>query len=116
MLRLFSLVLQIRVRKIAPKIVQLLTEWTETFPYDFRDDRMMRGLKELTHRLTFGDEVSYHAVPEQGVIHYFLPAASRGVEIPCIVFEESPMRLEMSKELDDLVVLLGIMSLTLEIC
>lgn len=49
---------QLRVRKIAPKIVQLLTEWTETFPYDFRDERMMRSLKELTHRLASGDEVS----------------------------------------------------------
>lgn len=47
-----------RVRKIAPKILQLLTEWTETFPYDFRDERMMRSLKELTHRLASGDEVS----------------------------------------------------------
>lgn len=47
-----------RIRKIAPKILQLLTEWTETFPYDFRDERMMRSLKELTHRLASGDEVS----------------------------------------------------------
>ena len=38
--------------------MQLLTEWTETFPYDFRDERMMRSLKELTHRLASGDEVS----------------------------------------------------------
>ncbi|TNN47369.1 Ras-GEF domain-containing family member 1B-A [Liparis tanakae] len=35
---------------------KLLTEWTETFPYDFRDERMMRSLKELTHRLAAGDE------------------------------------------------------------
>ncbi|XP_048876373.1 ras-GEF domain-containing family member 1B-like isoform X1 [Brienomyrus brachyistius] len=61
---------KIRVRKIAPKIVQLLTEWTETFPYDFRDDRMMRSLKELTHRLTIGDEVCRKAVQQmmQGLI------------------------------------------------
>lgn len=49
---------QIRIRKIAPKILQFLTEWTDTFPYDFRDERMMRSLKELTHRLASGDEVS----------------------------------------------------------
>ena len=24
------------------------SEWTETFPYDFRDERMMRSLKEMT--------------------------------------------------------------------
>ncbi|KAI4898397.1 hypothetical protein NFI96_002298 [Prochilodus magdalenae] len=48
---------KVRIRKIAPKILQLLTEWTETFPYDFRDERMMRSLKELTHRLSTGDEL-----------------------------------------------------------
>uniref|UniRef100_A0ACB8E950 Ras-GEF domain-containing member 1B n=1 Tax=Sphaerodactylus townsendi TaxID=933632 RepID=A0ACB8E950_9SAUR len=46
-----------RLRKIAPKILQLLTEWTETFPYDFRDERMMRNLKELAHRIASGDEM-----------------------------------------------------------
>lgn len=56
-------VFQKRVRRIAPKILQLLTEWTETFPYDFRDERMMRSLKELTHRLASGEEVSLAAVP-----------------------------------------------------
>lgn len=50
-----------RVRKTAPKILQLLTEWTETFPYDFRDERMMRSLKELTHRLASGDEVGHRS-------------------------------------------------------
>lgn len=42
---------------MAPKLVQLLTEWTETFPYDFRDDRMMRCLKDMTHLVARGDEV-----------------------------------------------------------
>jgi hypothetical protein len=28
--------------------VLLLSEWTETFAYDFRDERMMRSLKEIT--------------------------------------------------------------------
>uniref|UniRef100_A0A8D0CQK9 RasGEF domain family, member 1Bb n=1 Tax=Sander lucioperca TaxID=283035 RepID=A0A8D0CQK9_SANLU len=32
---------KIRFREVAPKLVQLLTEWTETFPYDFRDERMI---------------------------------------------------------------------------
>uniref|UniRef100_A0AAQ5YFD8 Ras-GEF domain-containing protein n=1 Tax=Amphiprion ocellaris TaxID=80972 RepID=A0AAQ5YFD8_AMPOC len=61
---------KMRVRKIAPKILQLLTEWTETFPYDFRDERMMRSLKELTHRLASGDEVYRKAVGQmsQGLI------------------------------------------------
>ncbi|PWA17019.1 hypothetical protein CCH79_00013247, partial [Gambusia affinis] len=61
---------KLRLRKITPKIVQLLTEWTETFPYDFRDERMMRSLKELTHRLASGDEVYKKAVGQmsQGLI------------------------------------------------
>uniref|UniRef100_A0A8C9DX08 RasGEF domain family member 1B n=1 Tax=Phocoena sinus TaxID=42100 RepID=A0A8C9DX08_PHOSS len=46
-----------QIRKIAPKILQLLTEWTETFPYDFRDERMMRNLKDLAHRIASGEEV-----------------------------------------------------------
>ncbi|XP_064396126.1 ras-GEF domain-containing family member 1B-like [Halichondria panicea] len=29
-------------------MVQCLSEWTEMYPYDFRDERMMRSLKELT--------------------------------------------------------------------
>ncbi|KAJ8380479.1 hypothetical protein SKAU_G00012570 [Synaphobranchus kaupii] len=37
-------------------------EWTETFPYDFRDERMMRSLKELTQRLASGDELYRKAV------------------------------------------------------
>ncbi|XP_074710285.1 ras-GEF domain-containing family member 1B-like isoform X2 [Strix uralensis] len=45
------------IRKIAPKVLQLLTEWTETFPYDFRDERMMRNLKELAQRIASGDEM-----------------------------------------------------------
>ncbi|XP_029455994.1 ras-GEF domain-containing family member 1B isoform X2 [Rhinatrema bivittatum] len=48
---------KVRIRKNAPKILQLLTEWTETFPYDFRDERMMRNFKELTHRITSSDEM-----------------------------------------------------------
>ncbi|KAF7649272.1 hypothetical protein LDENG_00144220 [Lucifuga dentata] len=51
-----------KIRKIIPKILQLLTEWTETFPYDFRDERMMLSLKELTQRLAKGDEAYRKAV------------------------------------------------------
>ncbi|XP_041379028.1 ras-GEF domain-containing family member 1B-like [Gigantopelta aegis] len=31
-----------------PHFVQLIREWTETFPYDFRDEKMMRALKDIT--------------------------------------------------------------------
>uniref|UniRef100_A0A8C7IN92 RasGEF domain family, member 1Bb n=2 Tax=Oncorhynchus kisutch TaxID=8019 RepID=A0A8C7IN92_ONCKI len=55
---------KIRIRDVAPKIVQLLTEWTETFPYDFRDERMMRCLKEMSHHLARGDEYSWRAMQQ----------------------------------------------------
>ncbi|KAL4623279.1 ras-GEF domain-containing family member 1B isoform X2 [Arapaima gigas] len=55
---------KMRIRKIAPKVLQLLTEWTETFPYDFRDERTMRRLKDLTHRLASGDELYRKAVQQ----------------------------------------------------
>ncbi|XP_029619682.1 ras-GEF domain-containing family member 1B-A [Salmo trutta] len=55
---------KMRIRKLAPKILQLLQEWTEMFPYDFRDERMMRSLKELTQRMASGDEL-YRKVVQQ---------------------------------------------------
>jgi len=37
--------------KFGPHCIQLLSEWTEMFPYDFRDERMMKQLKDLTQRI-----------------------------------------------------------------
>lgn len=31
-------------------LVRLLAEWSETFPYDFRDERVMSHVRELAHR------------------------------------------------------------------
>ena len=37
-----------------PELVSLFSlhhsEWTETFPYDFRDERMMRHLRDITQK------------------------------------------------------------------
>uniref|UniRef100_A0A3Q2PFQ9 RasGEF domain family member 1C n=1 Tax=Fundulus heteroclitus TaxID=8078 RepID=A0A3Q2PFQ9_FUNHE len=44
------------VRKFGPKILQLLTEWTETFPSDFRDEKMVGHLKDIIHRIAPCDE------------------------------------------------------------
>ena len=33
------------------KIIFSFSEWTEMFPYDFRDERMMKQLKEISHRV-----------------------------------------------------------------
>uniref|UniRef100_A0A2R8MJ88 RasGEF domain family member 1B n=1 Tax=Callithrix jacchus TaxID=9483 RepID=A0A2R8MJ88_CALJA len=60
-----------QMRKIAPKILQLLTEWTETFPYDFRDERMMRNLKDLAHRIASGEEnKSFQQICRQSIASY----------------------------------------------
>ncbi|KAK7895565.1 hypothetical protein WMY93_020890 [Mugilogobius chulae] len=55
---------KIRFREVAPKLVQLLTEWTETFPYDFRDERMMRCLKDMSGHVSRGDEYSWRAMQQ----------------------------------------------------
>ena len=36
------------MRVFCPNILRLLSEWTETFPYDFRDERMMDFVRTLT--------------------------------------------------------------------
>lgn len=49
---------------IPPFLPQLCREWTETFPYDFRDERMMRSLKEMTQAVAITAVSTRHlAVP-----------------------------------------------------
>ncbi|XP_059844692.1 ras-GEF domain-containing family member 1B-A isoform X1 [Hypanus sabinus] len=52
-----------KIGKFAAKVVQLLSDWTETFPYDFRDERMMRNLNDMTHKIATMDEL--HQKPVQ---------------------------------------------------
>ncbi|XP_059177866.1 ras-GEF domain-containing family member 1B-like isoform X2 [Physella acuta] len=40
-----------RLGQFGPHIVNLLSEWTEMFPYDFRDERMMKQLRDITQRI-----------------------------------------------------------------
>jgi len=37
--------------KFGPHLIQLLGEWTDNFPYDFRDERMMKCLKDMTQKV-----------------------------------------------------------------
>nr|CAD7593738.1 unnamed protein product [Timema genevievae] len=39
-----------RLGRFVPHLVQLLAEWTETFPYDFRDERVMAHVRSLTQK------------------------------------------------------------------
>uniref|UniRef100_A0A4W3GMQ1 RasGEF domain family member 1A n=1 Tax=Callorhinchus milii TaxID=7868 RepID=A0A4W3GMQ1_CALMI len=45
-------------KAFVPKIIQLLTEWTETFPHDFQDEKAMKELKEITLQIAQCDEKS----------------------------------------------------------
>ncbi|XP_043535023.1 ras-GEF domain-containing family member 1A-like isoform X2 [Chiloscyllium punctatum] len=45
-----------KVKEFVPKIIQLLTEWTETFPHDFQDEKSMKELKDITHQIAQCDE------------------------------------------------------------
>lgn len=36
--------------RFVEKMVQLLAEWTEQFPYDFRDERMMEHVRKVTQQ------------------------------------------------------------------
>ncbi|XP_047617258.1 ras-GEF domain-containing family member 1A isoform X2 [Phacochoerus africanus] len=45
-----------KLKSFSAKIVQLLKEWTEAFPYDFQDEKAMAELKAITHRVTQCDE------------------------------------------------------------
>ncbi|XP_005110065.2 ras-GEF domain-containing family member 1B [Aplysia californica] len=42
-----------RLDKFGPHLVNLLSEWTEMFPYDFRDERMMKQLRDVTQRVIY---------------------------------------------------------------
>ena len=42
--------MQERLGRFVPHLVQLLGEWTETFPYDFRDERVMAHVRGITHK------------------------------------------------------------------
>ncbi|XP_071986840.1 ras-GEF domain-containing family member 1A isoform X1 [Engystomops pustulosus] len=45
-----------KLKSFAAKIIQLLREWTETFPFDFQDERARKELKEIAQRITQCDE------------------------------------------------------------
>ncbi|KAL6035842.1 hypothetical protein STEG23_034826 [Scotinomys teguina] len=45
-----------KLKSFSTKIVQLLKEWTEAFPYDFQDEKAMAELKAIAHRVTQCDE------------------------------------------------------------
>uniref|UniRef100_A0A4W3GMQ7 RasGEF domain family member 1A n=1 Tax=Callorhinchus milii TaxID=7868 RepID=A0A4W3GMQ7_CALMI len=47
---------EVKMKAFVPKIIQLLTEWTETFPHDFQDEKAMKELKEITLQIAQCDE------------------------------------------------------------
>lgn len=45
-----------------PRLVQLLAEWTETFPYDFRDERVMGHVRAITQKVAAVDAAARQEV------------------------------------------------------
>ncbi|CAB0012491.1 unnamed protein product, partial [Nesidiocoris tenuis] len=40
----------------SPHLVRLISEWSETFPYDFRDERVMSHVRKVAHRCVSAEE------------------------------------------------------------
>lgn len=55
-------VFQERLHRFVPRLVQLLAEWTETFPYDFRDERVMGHVKSITQKVAAVDAAARQEV------------------------------------------------------
>lgn len=49
--------MQVQVQKFGPKLLQLLAEWTETFPWDFQEESAIGHLKDVVGRIAPCDEV-----------------------------------------------------------
>lgn len=80
---------QAKLKSFSTKIVQLLKEWTEAFPYDFQDEKAMAELKAIAHRVTRCDEVRSSLGPWPGGSGVFGEARARRwqflQEDPCIM-------------------------------
>ncbi|XP_069931915.1 ras-GEF domain-containing family member 1C isoform X1 [Oryctolagus cuniculus] len=70
-----------RVRKFGPKLLQLLAEWTETFPRDFQEEATIGHLKDVVGRIAPCDE-AYRRRMHQLLqdLHQKLAALGRGPE------------------------------------
>ncbi|XP_073851108.1 ras-GEF domain-containing family member 1C isoform X5 [Macaca fascicularis] len=70
-----------RVRKFGPKLLQLLAEWTETFPRDFQEESTIGHLKDVVGRIAPCDE-AYRKRMHQllQALHQKLAALRQGPE------------------------------------
>lgn len=53
---------QEQLSRFVPRLVQLLAEWTDKFPYDFRDERVMAHVREITHQCVSVEPAVRHQV------------------------------------------------------
>ncbi|CAH1715707.1 unnamed protein product [Aphis gossypii] len=51
-----------QLSRFVPRLVQLLAEWTDKFPYDFRDERVMAHVREITHQCVSVEPAVRHQV------------------------------------------------------
>ncbi|XP_049563627.1 ras-GEF domain-containing family member 1C isoform X4 [Orcinus orca] len=70
-----------QVRKFGPKLLQLLAEWTETFPRDFQEESTISHLKDVVGRIAPCDE-AYRKRMHQllQALHQKLAALGQGPE------------------------------------
>lgn len=52
------------LKRFARHFVQLLQEWTTTFPYDFRDDRLLKQVQSMAHKCTVVDSAQRKTTSE----------------------------------------------------
>lgn len=58
----FFFFFQDQLSRFVPRLVQLLAEWTDKFPYDFRDERVMTHVREITHQCVSVEPAVRHQV------------------------------------------------------
>ncbi|MGH0130196.1 UNVERIFIED_CONTAM: hypothetical protein FKN15_053994 [Acipenser sinensis] len=83
-----------KVRKFGPKILQLLTEWAETFPYDFREEKMVAHVKGMIHRIASCDEEQLSHIGPEEFVQAFVHDDPLDSTRPCFSEQKKTTNLE----------------------
>ncbi|XP_056667692.1 ras-GEF domain-containing family member 1C isoform X3 [Monodelphis domestica] len=83
-----------RVRKFGPKLLQLLAEWTETFPYDFQEEKMVGHLKDMIRRIAPCDEERLSHIGPEEFVQAFVHKDSLDSTKPCFSEQNKTNNLE----------------------
>ncbi|KAG7255978.1 hypothetical protein CRUP_000791 [Coryphaenoides rupestris] len=83
-----------KVRKFGPKLLQLLKEWTETFPSDFREEKMVGHLEDLIHRIAPCDEEHLGHIGPEEFVQAFVQKDPLDTTQPCFSDQKKTSNLE----------------------